>query len=139
MCNSSFSSPNHWFFFLYLGPPSGPYTITNTVTWLNSTSFTLKWTRPSNDGGDPDLSYDIEYSKETPDGKYVHWNSRKKIDAQEYNVSGLESGSKYEFRVFVSNIAGRKLEPAIKEFNVYSGLDVTPTKLPIGKIARCVI
>ena len=118
-----------------IGPPSGPYTITNNVTWLNSTSFTLKWTRPPNDGGDPDLRYIVEYSKETADGKYVHWNSRKNILTQEYNVTGLESGSKYEFRIFVSNVAGRKREPAVKEFNVYSGLDVTPTPTDPGKIS----
>ena len=65
----------------------------------------------------------------------MHWNSRKNILIQEYNVSGLESGSKYEFRVFVSNVAGRKREPAVKEFNVYSGVDVTPTPTNPGKIS----
>lgn len=115
------------------GPPSGSYSITNTVTWLNSTSFTLKWTRPPHDGGDPDLRYDVEYSKEATEGNYVHWNSRKNIIAQEYNVTGLESGAKYEFRVFVSNIAGRKREPAKKVFNVYSGIDTTPTPVGPGK------
>ena len=96
--------------------------------------MTLKWTRPPHDGGDPELRYDIEYSKETPDGKYVHWNTRKNIIAQEYNVTGLEGGSKYEFRVFVSNIAGKKREPARKEFNVYSGVGVTPA--PPGRIGN---
>lgn len=38
-------------------------------------------------------------------------------------MTGLERGSRYEFRVFVSNIAGRKREPASKEFNVISGDD----------------
>ena len=65
----------------------------------------------------------------------MHWNSRKNILTQEYNVTGLESGSKYEFRVFVSNVAGRKREPAVKEFNVYSGVDVTPTPTNPGKIS----
>ena len=111
-------------FFLCPGPPSGPFEITNAVTWLNSTRFTLKWTRPPSDGGDPNLRYDIEYSKETADGKYVHWNTRKNISTQEYNVTGLEGGAKYEIRVFVSNIAGRKREPARKEFNVHSGVSV---------------
>lgn len=125
---------SYYFFLSFPGPPSGPYIITNTVTWLNSTSFTLKWTRPPHDGGDPNFRYDVEYSKETPDGKYVHWNTRKNIEAQEYNVTGLESGSKYEFRVFVSNIAGRKREPARKEFNVYSGIGITPTPLTPGNV-----
>ena len=65
----------------------------------------------------------------------MHWNSRKNILTQEYNVTGLESDSKYEFRVFVSNVAGRKREPAVKEFNVYSGVDVTPTPTNPGKIS----
>lgn len=116
-------------------PPSGSFNITNTETWLNSTSFILKWTRPSLDGGDPVLIYDIEYSKADADGKFVHWNSRKGIGDQEYNVTGLRGGSRYEFRVFVSNVAGRKREPARKEFNVYSGIGgpdpgtaITPTQ-----------
>lgn len=109
------------------GPPSGSFNITNTETWLNSTSFVLKWTRPPLDGGDPILIYDIEYSKADADGKFVHWNSRKGIGAQEYNVTGLQGGSRYEFRVFVSNIAGRKREPARKEFNVYSGVGGGPS------------
>ena len=50
-------------------------------------------------------------------------------------MTGLESDSKYEFRVFVSNVAGRKREPAVKEFNVYSGVDVTPTPTDPGKIS----
>lgn len=108
-------------------PPSGSFNITNTETWLNSTSFILKWTRPPLDGGDPILIYDIEYSKADADGKFVHWNSRKGIGAQEYNVTGLQGGSRYEFRVFVSNIAGRKREPARKEFNVYSGVGGGPS------------
>ena len=41
-------------------------------------------------------------------------------------MTGLARGSRYEFRVFVSNIAGRKREPARKEFNVYSGDDEGP-------------
>ena len=65
----------------------------------------------------------------------MHWNSRKNILIQEYNVTGLESGSKYEFRVFASNVAGRKREPAVKEFNVYSGLDVITTPTDPGKIS----
>ena len=106
------------FFFSYLGPPRGSFNITNSVTRLNSSSFTLKWTRPPYDGGDPNLKYDIEYSKETPDGKYIHWNTRKNIESQEYNVTGLEGGGNYVFRVFVTNIAGRKKEPASKGFSV---------------------
>lgn len=45
-------------------------------------------------------------------------------------MTGLQGGSRYEFRVFVSNIAGRKREPARKEFNVYSGVGGGP---PPGK------
>ena len=93
------------------------------MTWLNTTSFTLKWTHPPQNGGDPHLKYDIEYSKANSDGKFVQWNSRKSIEGQEYKVTGLERGSSYEFVVFVSNIAGRKREPASKKFNVYSGDD----------------
>ena len=86
----------------------------------------LKWTRPTQDGGDPELKYDIEYSKANSEGKFVHWNSRKSIIGQEYNVTGLRGESRYQFRVFVYNIAGRKREPASKEFNVISGDDEGP-------------
>ena len=78
------------------------------------------------------MKYDIEYSKANSEGKFVHWNSRKSIESQEYNVTGLEWGSRYKFKVFVSNIAGRKREPASKEFNVYSGDAEGPTTGPAG-------
>ena len=106
----------------YIGPPGGFFNITNSESWLNSSGFTLKWTRPPSDGGDPNLKYDIEYSMETANGKYSHWNARKNIESREYNVTGLEAGGHYEFRVFVSNIAGRKKEPARKGFSVHKSV-----------------
>ena len=93
--------------------------ITNNVTSLNTTSFILTWTRPPRDGGDADLTYDVEYSKRNPQGMFVHWTSRKGIGELALNVSGLTGKSEYEFRVFASNIAGRKREPAIKRFDVH--------------------
>ena len=38
-------------------------------------------------------------------------------------MTGLEGESRYQFKVFVFNIAGRKREPASKEFNVIGGSD----------------
>ena len=41
-------------------------------------------------------------------------------------MTGLEGESRYQFKVFVFNIAGRKREPASKEFNVISRDDEGP-------------
>ena len=38
-------------------------------------------------------------------------------------MTGLERESRYQFKVLVFNIAGRKREPASKEFNVIGGSD----------------
>ena len=45
-------------------------------------------------------------------------------------MTGLERESRYQFKVFVFNIAGRKRQPASKEFNVVSGDDEGPGPTP---------
>ena len=48
-------------------------------------------------------------------------------------MTGLERESRYQFKVFVFNIAGRKREPASKEFNVIGSRDddgPRPTSVP---------
>lgn len=108
------------------GPPRGQMFITNKETQLNSTSFTLKWTKPE-DGGDPNLTYTVEYSKRDTKGNFVHWNKWKDIQQQEYDISDLEDGAEYEFRVTAGNSAGQSDEQAVKRFLVLAGGAVQPT------------
>lgn len=83
----------------------------------------FKWICLFQDGGDFDFKYDIEYSKVNLEGKFVYWNFRKSIIGEEYNVIGLEGEFRYQFKVFVFNIVGRKREFVSKEFNVISSDD----------------
>lgn len=98
-----------------LGPPSGKINITNRYTVLNTTSFTLTWTGPANNGGDPNTHYVIEYSKMDKDGKYVHWTTIKDVSGNARNITGLDEGSKYKFHVIAENKRGRS-EPGEKDF-----------------------
>ncbi|KAK3738515.1 hypothetical protein QZH41_012035, partial [Actinostola sp. cb2023] len=109
-------------------PPHGKIEITNRKTVLNSTSFTLTWTGPPDNGGDPSMKYNIEYSKQDEDGKYVHWTTIKGVRDKHHNITGLEGGNKYMFHVAAVNKMGRS-DPGKKEFEVADSV-VTPTPPP---------
>ncbi|XP_031568335.1 neural cell adhesion molecule 2-like isoform X2 [Actinia tenebrosa] len=111
-------------------PPRG-VSITNHQTRLNSTRFTLTWTGPHDNGGDPNVTYVIEYSKQDDDGKYVYWVTVKNITGKQYNVTGLQRGNKYQFRVVGVNRMGQS-DAGEKEFLVTESAvtDKPPTTKP---------
>lgn len=59
------------------------------------------------------------------DGKYVHWTTIKDVSGNQYNITGLDRGSKYKFHVIAKNSRGRS-EPGKKEFKISDEVK-TPT------------
>lgn len=66
-------------------------------------AVTLKWTPPSDDGGSPLTSYVIEYR---PEGAFRWVLASDDIVNARYEVTGLEEGTKYDFRVAAKNKMG---------------------------------
>ncbi|EAT43218.1 AAEL005334-PA [Aedes aegypti] len=66
---------------------------------------TLRWKRPTSDGGSPILGYIIEHRRTGS----PHWvrASAQLIQATELSLSGLEPGWRYQFRVTAQNIVGQ--------------------------------
>ena len=113
--------------------------ILNKVTTLNSTNVTVRWSRPTDSGGDENITYVLEYSRANDDGAYVHWNSRKGIRHQELDVAGLIGGSTYLFDVVAVNSAGRSKQSAQKTF-YFRPRALLPTTVPtFGLVGGAVI
>uniref|UniRef100_A0A3B4ABR9 Titin n=1 Tax=Periophthalmus magnuspinnatus TaxID=409849 RepID=A0A3B4ABR9_9GOBI len=71
-----------------------------------SSSISLEWTRPADDGGMEVLGYILEMAK----GEEEEWkrvNEKELIPETHFTVSGLESGASYRFRVAAVNHVGR--------------------------------
>lgn len=81
------------------GPPGAP-----EITGYNTTSVSLKWTPPKDDGGSPVTGYVIEkFEKDGADWTPVNTFP---ITACENTVTGLFNGQTYQFRVKAVNEAG---------------------------------
>ncbi len=82
------------------GVPEGPLVVEN----VNSDGCVLKWNAPKQDGGAPIINYVIEKFD-------LKKNSWQKVSSfcrvPTYEVSGLDEGHQYKFRVSAENIYGR--------------------------------
>ncbi|XP_030829655.1 twitchin isoform X2 [Strongylocentrotus purpuratus] len=80
------------------GMPSQP-----EVTTTTSTTISIQWTRPSNDGGNPIVGYTVEKRKEHGD-----WSTatRAPVKDTSFTAFKLTEGTSYEFRVKAVNEAG---------------------------------
>ena len=122
--------------FIITGKPGKP-SITNTENLIDGTSFTLTWTKPSYDGGDPSLQYKVKWAK-TPITDTTKWiENDDLVQGTSLEIKGLEQDTEYEFHVYAKNQEGFG-EPAIKRFKVkkeegkcYSTTAITSTSLII--------
>ena len=80
-------------------PPGKP-----KVTQETTTSVNLSWDRPYSDGGAKIQGYKVEYREVVEE----HWvvSTTSLVRSQTYTVTGLVTGSEYEFRVKAVNAAG---------------------------------
>lgn len=66
---------------------------------VTKNSVTLLWNRPKHDGGSKIIGYYIEALK-IPEDKWVRYNIiSQNLPKEEYTVTGLEEGRKYQFRI----------------------------------------
>ena len=96
------------------GVPGKPQ-ITNTGKEIES-SFTLKWSPPSYDGGDNNIMYQVEWGKKPITDKTDRSVIDKTPDTSR-EIENLENEVEYEFRVMAKNQAGAG-EPDIRFFMV---------------------
>ena len=90
---------------IVLGKPSSPKGPLE-VSGVHKEGCILKWQKPEDDGGMPIKEYEIE-KMDTATGKWVRVG---KVGGERspptYNVTGLEPGHSYQFRVTASNAEG---------------------------------
>lgn len=91
-------------------PPKGPLVVTD----VTSTKATLKWKKPEDDGGSPVKEYEIE-KMDTKTGKWIRVGKLPGNTASpEFDVTGLNPGSEYKFRVTAVNDEGDS-DPLVTE------------------------
>uniref|UniRef100_A0A914ZQD0 Titin n=1 Tax=Parascaris univalens TaxID=6257 RepID=A0A914ZQD0_PARUN len=73
------------------------------ITCINSEGCTLQWIEVQEDGGSPIYGYDVFIRKDR--GDWVKLNDEV-VFVRRYNVTGLEAGPLYEFKVEAYNEAG---------------------------------
>lgn len=107
--------------------PEGPLEVTD----VTANSAKVKWKKPEDDGGSPIKEYEIE-KMDTATGKWVRVGRVPgDSDDTEFNVTGLNPGSEYKFRVTAVNNEGDS-EPLTSERGVIA-------KNPFGEyILECV-
>jgi len=74
---------------------------------LTKDSFTLKWRRPEETGGDDDITYIVRYRVEK-DNKKGPWMTDT-TKGLEYDFSDLDNKVQYKFEVIAKNKGGESL------------------------------
>jgi len=72
---------------------------------IGKDTATLRWSKPSNDGGAPIINYRIEM-KTIGTYRWDHANPHDKITDNKHTITGLHPETDYEFRVLAENKAG---------------------------------
>uniref|UniRef100_A0A3B4HBM5 Fibronectin type-III domain-containing protein n=2 Tax=Haplochromini TaxID=319058 RepID=A0A3B4HBM5_9CICH len=88
------------------------------VSDSTSTSISLEWTKPADDGGMEILGYIIEMVK----GEEVEWKrvNEELVTETNYVVTGLQTGAEYKFRVAAVNHVGRGEDKEIPDSQTLS-------------------
>jgi len=85
-------------------PPSPPFGV--EVMDYDATTVKLKWKAPQNDGGLPITYFHLEYKAKSEE-EWQDGGKVKPLKNPTGTVEKLETGTKYEFRVFAENRAGK--------------------------------
>uniref|UniRef100_A0A0N5A493 non-specific serine/threonine protein kinase n=1 Tax=Parastrongyloides trichosuri TaxID=131310 RepID=A0A0N5A493_PARTI len=94
----------------HINPPSSPENA--KVAKTTNDSATVTWMKPISDGGAPIDGYIIEKKKRGTD-EWERCNGRL-IKGNSYDVTGLQTGDEYEFRVLAVNKGGES-KPAVTD------------------------
>ncbi|XP_062540641.1 serine/arginine repetitive matrix protein 1 isoform X2 [Armigeres subalbatus] len=86
-------------------PPGKPMLVPGSPSTTAPDVVTLRWKRPTSDGGSPILGYIVEHRRTGS----PHWvrATAQLIHATELSLSGLEPGWRYQFRITAQNIVGQ--------------------------------
>uniref|UniRef100_A0A182JTX8 Titin n=1 Tax=Anopheles christyi TaxID=43041 RepID=A0A182JTX8_9DIPT len=86
------------------GPPGKPALVPGSPSSAPDV-VTIRWSRPTTDGGSPILGYVVEQRRTGS----PHWVRAcpSLVQQTELSLSGLEPGWRYQFRVMADNIVGR--------------------------------
>ena len=112
------------------GAPGRPIIYEPSSTNLDKSSFTLKWKRPEDNGGDSDIVYKIRYRDETDPDDPGPWNNEETSEL-EIDIKDLDKLKRYKFEVSATNKGGES-EPAEKYYfrSSSEGMNVTYTRNP---------
>ena len=105
-----------WTRLILTGAPGPPIIYQPKDTVLDDTSFTLKWQRPEDTGGDDNIEYIVRYRDETEADEPGPWNAFTTKEL-EYDVKDLDKGKKYKFEVIAKNEGGES-SPAERLFEI---------------------
>ena len=110
------------------GAPGRPIIYEPSSRNLDKSSFTLKWKRPEDTGGDSDIVYKIRYRDETDPDRPGPWNDEETSEL-EIDIEDLDKSKQYKFEVRATNKGGES-EPAEKYYwrSSYEGMNVTYTR-----------
>ena len=97
---------------LVSGAPGRPIIYEPSSRNLDVSSFTLKWKRPEDTGGDSDIVYKIRYRDETDPDRPGPWNTEETSEL-EVDIEDLDKSKQYKFEVRATNKGGES-EPAEK-------------------------
>ena len=100
---------------LVSGAPGRPIIYEPPSTNLDVSSFTLKWKRPDDDGGDANIVYKISYRDETDPDIPGPWNNEETSEL-EADIKDLDA-KWYKFEVRAANEGGES-EPAEKYYRI---------------------
>lgn len=95
------------FFLFFAGAPGRPIIYSPSSTLLIKDSFTLKWRRPDETGGDDDITYTVRYrvEKDNKIGPWITYTTK----GLEYDFSDLDNKVQYKFEVIANNKGGLSL------------------------------
>lgn len=98
---TTYNPGNLYFQILYYYLPSAPGT--PTVTSYTSSTATISWTAPSNDGGTAVSGYKVQYSTDATNWTTYTEGSYSATPSTSITITGLTPGQTYYFRVAAKN------------------------------------
>uniref|UniRef100_A0A1I7V4L9 C2 domain-containing protein n=1 Tax=Caenorhabditis tropicalis TaxID=1561998 RepID=A0A1I7V4L9_9PELO len=101
---------------------------------VTSTSCSLSWPKPIEDGGSPVYGYDV-YKRENG-GEWQKMNGDELVFTESFNVRALSSGKEYEFKVEACNEAGLRSNSNVvsKKLTVEGLVPETILDVPIVRV-----
>ena len=96
-------------FFLFVGAPGRPIIYSPSSTLLTKDSFTLKWRRPEETGGDDNITYIVRYQVVRDKNPSLWITKTIATKELQLKVSGLVNKVTYKFEVIAKNKGGESL------------------------------